>query len=331
MIPRNINRVHIIKALKQIDEEGIPNHRQSTKHNLIYQDKHFPPKLVLSKANVYANGQELDASVFSGGDETNTYLSTLGFEIVTKPSFKPNPPWQRDELILALNLYFTYPLNTLSPTHPAVVELSEILNRLPIHTQRPEQEKFRNANGVSMKLRNFSRFDSTVSGHGLSRGGKLEENIWKEFYLDREALQKLANNIKSFSLTNIADKLSESVEQEEEEFPEGKILYRIHRERERSKRLVEKAKDKRKKEVGVLDCDVCGFNFLQSYGDIGADYIECHHTKPVSELEDEGKTKIQDLALVCANCHRMLHRKRPWLSIEQLKQLLQSQHLPKNP
>jgi 5-methylcytosine-specific restriction protein A len=182
-----------------------------------------------------------------------------------------------------------------------------------------------------MKLRNFSRFDSTVSGHGLSRGGKLEENIWKEFYLDREALQKLANNIKSFSLTNIADKLSESVEQEEEEFPEGKILYRIHRERERSKRLVEKAKDKRKKEVGVLDCDVCGFNFLQSYGDIGADYIECHHTKPVSELEDEGKTKIQDLALVCANCHRMLHRKRPWLSIEQLKQLLQSQHLPKNP
>ncbi|MHC5748782.1 MAG: HNH endonuclease, partial [Nostoc sp.] len=65
-----------------------------------------------------------------------------------------------------------------------------------------------------------------------------------------------------------------------------------------------------------------GFNFLKTYGDIGADYIECHHTKPISELENYEKTNIKDLALVCANCHRMLHRKRPWLSIEQLKQLL---------
>jgi 5-methylcytosine-specific restriction protein A len=326
LIPRNITHDHIIKALKQIDEEGIPNHRQSTKHNLLYQDKLFPPKLVLSKANIYANGKELDPSVFSGGDETNTYLSALGWEIVTEQSLKRNPPWQRDELILALDLYFRYPLNTLSPTHLEVVNLSEILNKLPIHTQRPDKEKFRNPNGVSMKLRNFSRFDSTFPGRGLSAGGKLEEIIWREFHSDKAALQKLANNIvNSLPLINLGNTLSESVEEEEEEFPEGKILYRLHRRRERSKQLVQKAKDKRKKEVDVLNCDVCGFNFLQFYGDIGADYIECHHTKPVSELEDNGKTKIQDLALVCANCHKMLHRKRPWLSIEQLKQLLQRQ------
>lgn len=34
------------------------------------------------------------------------------------------------------------------------------------------------------------------------------------------------------------------------------------------------------------------------------------------------ETKIEDIAIVCSNCHRMLHRKRPWLSINELKQLL---------
>jgi len=110
---------------------------------------------------------------------------------------------------------------------------------------------------------------------------------------------------------------------EEEDFPEGKVLYRKHRTRERNRELVKKAKDKRKKEAGVLKCDVCQFNFFEKYGDIGTDYIECHHTKPVSELEDSDKTQLKDIALVCANCHRMLHRKRPWLSIEQLKSLLE--------
>ena len=84
MIPDNISHDHIIKALKQIDEEGIPSRRKSTKHNLMYKGKQYPPKLVLSKANIYANGKELDASEFSGGDETNTYLLDKGFVVKTK-------------------------------------------------------------------------------------------------------------------------------------------------------------------------------------------------------------------------------------------------------
>jgi hypothetical protein len=53
LIPDNISHDHIIKALKQIDEEGIPSHRKSIKHNLIHEGKQYPPKLVLSKANIY--------------------------------------------------------------------------------------------------------------------------------------------------------------------------------------------------------------------------------------------------------------------------------------
>jgi predicted HNH restriction endonuclease len=149
-----------------------------------------------------------------------------------------------------------------------------------------------------------------------------EEDIWRESSSDRAELRKLDNVItNSVSTTKIENN---NISPEEEDFPEGKVLYGLHRTRERNRELVKKAKDKRKKEAGVLKCDVCQFNFFEKYGDIGADYIECHHTKPVSELEDSDKTQLKDIALVCANCHRMLHRKRPWLSIEQLKGLLKS-------
>lgn len=67
------------------------------------------------------------------------------------------------------------------------------------------------------------------------------------------------------------------------------------------------------------DCSVCGFNFKSAYGDIGETYIEVHHLKPVSEIGEEYLVNpVEDLRPVCANCHRMLHRKRPALSIEEL-------------
>lgn len=240
---------------------------------------------------------------------------------------KRNPPWQRDELILALDFYFRYPPYSISQTHSELIELSEIFNRLPIHTERPDQGKFRNPNGVYMKLCNFLRFDPNYQGKGLSAGGKLEEVIWKQFSSDKTQLRQLAKLIAESVLENkaeIHDNYRVFTDEDEEDFFEGKVLYRRHRRRERNQSLVEKAREKRKKEVGKLRCDICNFDFSFTYGELGQDYIECHHTKPVSELEDKHKTRIEDLALVCSNCHRMLHRKRPWLSIEELKILCQN-------
>jgi 5-methylcytosine-specific restriction protein A len=77
-----------------------------------------------------------------------------------------NPPWQRDELILALDLYFRHPPNSISKTHPEVLALSELLNALPIHPHRPDAARFRNPAGVYRKLCNFLRFDPTYQGKG---------------------------------------------------------------------------------------------------------------------------------------------------------------------
>ncbi|MCD2500182.1 HNH endonuclease [Clostridium sp. NSJ-145] len=79
-----------------------------------------------------------------------------------------------------------------------------------------------------------------------------------------------------------------------------------------------------KEKNGKIYCEVCGFDYESVYGEIGKDYIEGHHIKPVSELEENEVTKVEDIVLVCANCHRMLHRKRPWLSKEKLKLLIES-------
>ena len=108
-------------------------------------------------------------------------------------------------------------------------------------------------------------------------------------------------------------------------FVEGKKKLRQHIYRERHPKVIKLAKEKFKKEnEGRLFCEVCNFDFVQIYGELGEDFIEGHHILPVSELEEGQETKIKDIVMVCSNCHRMLHRKRPWLTKEQLKKLLKT-------
>ncbi|MGL5787082.1 MAG: hypothetical protein ACRCX4_09720 [Bacteroidales bacterium] len=79
MINRNVKKNHILKALNYIDQNGIPVRRNSTKFNLYYNDKLYPPKYVLSIATKVATGKELDSSEFKGGKETNNFLREFGF------------------------------------------------------------------------------------------------------------------------------------------------------------------------------------------------------------------------------------------------------------
>ena len=106
-------------------------------------------------------------------------------------------------------------------------------------------------------------------------------------------------------------------------FAEGERKYRLHRSLERDPSITRKAKQARLAAQQDLCCDVCGFSFFESYGELGSGFIEAHHTVPVSEIQGSQKTKISDIALVCANCHQMLHRATPLLSIEQLRTIVE--------
>lgn len=112
-------------------------------------------------------------------------------------------------------------------------------------------------------------------------------------------------------------------EDDELAFPEGKEVFRLHKSKERNKELIKVAKQKRLLIDKKLCCQVCNFSFTDKYGELGDGFIEAHHLFPISQLTEETETKIDDLALVCSNCHRMLHRKRPWLTLDELKTILQ--------
>jgi len=84
-IPASITREHIIRAIKEIDEKGYPEKNESRKYDLIYNDKPYPPKIVLSLASKYATGSVLDVSEFSGGEQfANKFLKERDFKITLK-------------------------------------------------------------------------------------------------------------------------------------------------------------------------------------------------------------------------------------------------------
>jgi putative restriction endonuclease len=62
---------------------------------------------------------------------------------------------------------------------------------------------------------------------------------------------------------------------------------------------------------------LCG----HTYGELGEDFIEGHHTKPLSDLVGVVETKVAEIALACSNCHRMLHW-RPDMAVEELRFLV---------
>lgn len=104
---------------------------------------------------------------------------------------------------------------------------------------------------------------------------------------------------------------------------EGKEKLELHIKKERDPYFMKKCKENYKLRDKNLSCQICGFSFYKFYGDIGKDFVEGHHTKPISELKEETKISINDILFVCSNCHRMIHRKNPPLTEEKLKSLIQ--------
>lgn len=105
---------------------------------------------------------------------------------------------------------------------------------------------------------------------------------------------------------------------------EGRIKLEVHRSRERSSALRRSAINKFRAENGSLYCQLCSFSFSATYGELGRDFIEVHHIKPMSTIEPGEETDLADLLLVCANCHRMLHQGDPEKNLLMLRAIFSS-------
>ena len=80
-LPENIKKKHLIQAIAKIDATGIPKDGNSQYYDVIYNEKKYPPKVIVSYANIFANGKELDRNSFSGG------LGTPCFKLLEKEGF----------------------------------------------------------------------------------------------------------------------------------------------------------------------------------------------------------------------------------------------------
>ncbi len=237
-----------------------------------------------------------------------------------------NPNWHRDEIILALDLYYRLQPGQIGSSNSDIIELSRILNLLPIHKERPDRVKFRNANGVGLKLSNLLAVDPDYHGKGMERGGKLDRLVFEEFKGRKEELHRIAQRIKDTINNPELNHQLYQIPNDNKEFladvREGQVIYKLHKHRERNSRIIKLKKEQQMDLFGLLECEVCTFDFEKGYGKLGKGFMECHHKLPLSEIEIEATTKLEDLALVCPNCHRMLHRGISTMSVGELRESL---------
>jgi 5-methylcytosine-specific restriction enzyme A len=278
----------------------------------------YDSKVLLAAAHGYRHGEPLRASEFSGGDAAAAaVLRRLGF-VVTEP----NRRWSEDEVVLACDLVARNRWRGLQPSRPEVAELSDLLQRCSPRPTELRGPGFREPVEISRKTAALARClppRSDVS----SIARRLERQVVDQFLTDPEGMTERATAIRAAmeAAETFADVPDLDLPASSKE---GRVLERMQILRERDPKLRQQKIQTVLAAGGVVACEVCGFDFEATYGERGHGYIEVHHRTPL-HVTGPTFTQLPDLALLCSNCHQMIHRQQPWLSVEQLRELTSTQ------
>lgn len=245
-----------------------------------------------------------------------------------------SPDWTRDELVLTCALVYRNGWREVKKTDQRAVELSELLQLLPIHPKETRGPDFRNLNSVQRKTADLATAHPDYPGR-TTKGGRLAKQVVDDFIARPHEMLSAADHIISTLISTDPDLLraiaTPDTDEEQITAVEGRILERVHRFRERNPRLRQEKINSVLRASGALACEVCGFDFAQRFGKHGEGYIEVHHVIPLHETGISG-TKLTDLALLCANCHRMSHRRLEgsgsWPSPRELQAMIHADSSP---
>lgn len=150
----------------------------------------------------------------------------------------------------------------------------------------------------------FNKFKK-VDGYPCLRFKRVEEGIYEISFLETEVIDIEDNdNLESEVKIGYVDgkKVEYYITKYERDSKNRNMAIKIH----------------------GTKCMACEFDFSETYGEYGKDFIEVHHIKPLYDLEMEIVIiPEKDLVCLCSNCHRMIHRKRDKvLSVEELKKII---------
>ncbi|MFE4754460.1 HNH endonuclease [Streptomyces mirabilis] len=320
-----ISQDGVLKAIEECDESGRDKflsdygYKPATGYLLVHKDQTYDSKAIAGVAHKFDQGRALEWDEFNGGRaEAVKWLSRLGFTIRSSR----DPDWTRDEIILACDLAMANGWKRLEYSDPRVIELSALLQTMSIHPEQVRTERFRNPNGVARKTVDITCQHPDYQGKPTNNNA-LDVVVMNDFLARPAEMAEVARLIRDGLSTGELQSLAPEIEEEDDfSAPEGRLLIRRHRNRERDKGLRKRKIDAVVRQGRQLVCEACDFDFEATYGPRGAGYIECHHVVPLHEA-GEGRTKLSDLALICANCHRMIHRSAPWPTPDELRNLIQ--------
>jgi 5-methylcytosine-specific restriction enzyme A len=225
--------------------------------------------------------------------------------LVIKKKIK-NPDWTREEMILALDLYFRLDQGQMHHRNPDVIRVSNELIALNIHTEISDKKKFRSPDSVSRRLGNFKTMDKTYLGEGLPNAGKLARKVWDEFKSHRDKLSKEAELIRQLYLKPGSDE--DSGFSEKEYNYKTDFLFNYHRNKETDPVVVKVKKEMVLSEKKSLKCEVCGIDSLDFYGELGKDMMEIHYEKELKDVPGLETIEMKDCIIVCSNCHKILDK-----------------------
>jgi 5-methylcytosine-specific restriction protein A len=282
----------------------------------------YDSKAIMGYAHGVSTGMSLGPRDFSGGENTVVpRLESLGFTV----RYLPHLDWTRDELILACALVESNGWRQLAEGDERVQELSALLRQsTAIHPRGQRHPDFRNPASVGRKTHNIASVHPSHRG-ASSHTSRLDQEVVDDFRADPAEMHAAADRIREL-MTDDEGRYDELPDLDADDIAarEGGLALRAHLRRERDPRLRNRKLADTKRRGLPVACEVCMFDFGQVYGAHGLDYIECHHRTPL-HITGETHTKLADLALLCSNCHRMVHRTKHWLTVEELRNLVGAQ------
>ena len=343
-IPDGITKDHLLKAIKLLDDGEQHAFSDSTGYDLVHEGQRYPPKAIVGLAGKLVTGLDMKPKDFSGGDVSKCHkiLEQHGFKIESKKEahdpgiwlFQGNPSkfdiddylsrysyiyWRTPKLRSAISIGDKCVIWRAGPAS-GVIAIGSVAEapgkmadaRFPEclgedlwreESDSPETIKV----GIQLEEvrldeeEGFVPRDVIATHPILGNATIIRSPQGTVFRLDPDqasALFQIWRAPLELQPTSIPEAM------------EGAQRLRQHYARERSRTLIQKKKEAfAKANHGRFYCEVCGFDFSEHYPEsLGRGFIEVHHLAPLFTSSLPKKTTLEDLLLVCSNCHRMVHR-----------------------
>lgn len=226
--------------------------------------------------------------------------------------------WLKDEVILIADAVRANNWSGFRQTTAVAMGLSTLLSAGQLHPGVRLPDRFRSPASIQRKSYDIATRHPDYTGKP-TKGTPQDLAVLLEFLAEPTVMQDKAEVIRTV-LSSGRPVVVPADPDIELMADEGAAIAVSHLRRERDPKLRAAKIAAVKRSDAPVACEVCDFDFEVAYGSRGGGYIEVHHIRP---LHDSGpvKTSLSDLALLCSNCHRMIHRS-PWITPTELAELL---------